>query len=198
LIKPAEFREILKVRRTEFMWAVIAFAGVMLLGTLKGIIVAIIVSIVALAYQVANPQVYVLGRKPGTNVFRPRSDEHPEDEVFPGLLMLRPEGRIFFANAEHVAHKVRMEVQEVQPKIVIFDLRAVSDLEYTALKMLIEAEKAHRERGIRLWLVGMNPEVLAMINKSSLGETLGREGMHFNLESALRRYLEESATARAS
>jgi len=198
LIKPAEFREILKVRRTEFMWAVIAFAGVMLLGTLKGIMVAIIVSIVALAYQAANPHLHVLGRKPGTNVFRPRSNEHPEDETFPGLLILRPEGRIFFANAEQLAHQVRARVLEARPKIVIFDLRAVFDLEYTALKMLVEAERRNRERGIRLWLVGMNPEVLAMINKSSLGQTLGREGMHFNLEAALKKYLGESAIARAS
>ena len=72
------------------------------------------------------------------------------------------------------------------------------DLEYTALKMLVEAERRNRERGIRLWLVGMNPEVLAMINKSSLGQTLGREGMHFNLETALKKYLGESAIARAS
>ena len=57
------------------------------LGTLKGIIIAIIVSMVALAYQAADPPVYVLGRKPGTNVFRPRSAENPEDETFPGLLL---------------------------------------------------------------------------------------------------------------
>jgi MFS superfamily sulfate permease-like transporter len=56
---------------------VTAFAGVVLLGTLKGIIIAIIVSMVALAYQAADPPVYVLGRKPGTNVFRPRSPENP-------------------------------------------------------------------------------------------------------------------------
>ena len=103
LIKPAEFRAILKVRRTEFIWALAALAGVVLLGTLKGILVAIVVSLVALAYQVANPPVHVLGRKPGTNVFRPRSTEHPEDETFPGLLLLRLEGRVFFANAERIS-----------------------------------------------------------------------------------------------
>src|SRR5206468_1042184 len=108
---------------------------------------------------------HVLGRKPGTNVFRPRSKEHPEDETFTGLLILRPEGRIFFANAEQLAQKVRLQVQEVQPKIVAFDLSAVFDLEYTALKMLVEAERKNRDRGIRLWLVGMNPEVLSMIQK---------------------------------
>jgi anti-anti-sigma factor len=193
LIKPVEFREILRVRRTEFIWALIACAGVMLLGTLKGILVAIIVSIAALAYQVANPNVHVLGRKLGTSVFRPRSEEHPEDETFEGLLILRPEGRIFFANAEQIAQKIRQRVQEADPKVVALDLSAVFDLEYTALKMLVQAEKKNQERGIRIWLVGMNPDVFSMIQKSSLGEVLGREGMHFNLETAVAEYLRETS-----
>jgi anti-anti-sigma factor len=194
LIKPGEFREILRVRRTEFIWALIAFAGVMLVGTLKGIIVAIIASVVALAYQVANPRLHLLARKPGTNVFRPRSDEHPEDETFPGLLLLRPEGRIFFANCEQLSHRILAQINTAQPRTVALDMRAVFDLEYTALKVFVEAEKKLRERNIRLWLVGMNPEVLLMIQKSSLGEALGREGMYFNLESAVQKYLGEASS----
>ena len=189
LIKPAEFREILSVRRTEFIWALIAFAGVVLVGTLKGIVVAIIVSMVALAYQVADPPVYVLGRKPGTNVFRPRSKEHPEDETFAGLLLLRLEGRVFFVNAEHIAEKIRFFIEEAQPKIVALHLRGVPDLEYTALKMLIEGEKRQRERGVRLWLVGMNPQVLEVIQRSQLGEALGRDAMFYNLETAVDKFL---------
>ena len=161
LIQPAEFRAILEIRRTEFIWALTALAGVVLLGTLKGILVAIVVSLVALAHQTADPPVYVLGRKPGTNVFRPRSKEHPEDETFPGLLMLRLEGRVFFANAERIAEKIRPLVDEAKPKVVVLDLSGVFDIEYTALKMLIEGEKRLRERGVSVWLVGLNPEVLA-------------------------------------
>ena len=196
LIKPGEFRAILDIRRTEFYWAIAALAGVVLLGTLKGIIFAIVVSAVALAHQVANPPVYVLGRKPGTDVFRPLSKEHPEDETFSGLLLVRLEGRIFFFNAEHIANKMGLLIEEAKPKIVAIHLRGVPDLEYTALKMLIEAEKRHRERGISLWLVGLNPEVLAMVRRSSLGETLGREGMHFTLEVAIAKYLAVLATDR--
>jgi high affinity sulfate transporter 1 len=192
LIKPVEFREILRVRRTEFVWALIAFAGVIFVGTLRGIIVAIIASVVALAYQVANPRLYVLGRKPRTNVFRPQSEEHPEDETFAGLLILRPEGRIFFANAETLGRKIWLELEKTQPRVVALDLSAIFDLEYTALKMLAEAERKHRQRGIRVWLVGINPEVLSMIQRSSLGEALGREGMHFNLETAVKKYLGEA------
>jgi high affinity sulfate transporter 1 len=189
LIRPEEFSAILKIRRTEFIWALTAFAGVMVLGTLKGILVAIIVSLGALAYQVADPPVYVLGRKPGTNVYRPKSEEHPEDETFPGLLLLEVEGRVFFANAELIGQKLRLLVDAAKPNVVALDLSGVPDLEYSALKALTGAEKNLRDRGISLWLVGLRPEVLRMVQKSSLGSTLGRERMHFTLEIAVAKYL---------
>jgi len=188
LIKPAEFGTIRAVRGTEFVWALAAVAGVVLLGTLQGILVAIVVSLGALAYQVADPPVHVLGRKPGTNVFRPRTAEHPEDETFPGLLLLRPEGRIFFANAEQIAAKMRPLVADLKPEVVALDLGGVFDLEYTALKMLTEAEERQRAAGVTFWLVGLNPGVLAMVQRSALGRTLGRERMFFNLEQAVARY----------
>ena len=188
LIKPAEFYTIRKVRRTEFVWALVALAGVVVLGTLQGILVAIVVSLVALAYQVADPPLHVMARKPGTNVFRPRSKEHPEDETFPGLLLVRPEGRMFFANAAQIGEKMRPLIAEAKPKVVALDLGGVFDLEYTALKMLTEAEKRQRASGVLLWLVGLNPGVLMMVQHSPLGETLGRERMFFNLEQAVAKY----------
>jgi high affinity sulfate transporter 1 len=188
LIKPAEFRSILRVRQTEFIWAVAAFAGVMLLGTLKGILIAIILSLVALAFQSANPPVLVLRRKPGTNVFRPVSKEHPGDETFPGLLLVHLEGRLFFANAERIGQKLRELAAEAKPRVVALDLSAVFDLEYTALKMLTKGEQQVREDGIELWLVGMTPAVLAIVQRSPLGAALGRERMLFNLEVAVEKY----------
>jgi SulP family sulfate permease len=195
LIKPIEFQEILSIRRTEFSWAIVAFAGVVLVGTMKGIVVAIIVSLVTLAHQVADPPVYVLRRKPGTNVFRPQSPEHPDDEDFPGLLLLRPEGPIFFANAVHIAHKIEPLVREAQPKVVAVDASGVLDMEYTALKMFAQVAKKQRQRGIQLWLIGMNPGVLAVVQRSPLGKILRRDEMHFNLEIAVRRYLSHEAVS---
>lgn len=188
LIQPAEFRAILNIRRTEFVWALVAFAGVILLGTLQGIVVAIIASLVALAHQVADPPLYVLGRKPGTNVFRRLTPEHPEDETFPGMLLLRPIGRIFFANAEQLRHKTQLLLEQHEPHVVAVDFSGVLDLEYTALKMLIEGERKWRQAGFQLWLVGLNPDVLTVIQRSSLGEALGRQKMFFNLEAAVEKY----------
>jgi high affinity sulfate transporter 1 len=190
LIKPTEFRNILEIRRTEFLWALAALVGVMLLGTLKGIVVAIIVSVIALAHQTANPPVHVLRRKPGTNVFRPRSDEHPDDESFPGLLMLRVGGRLFFLNAERIAEQFRPLINDAKPRVVALDLSGVFDLEYSALKMLTEAERRHREAGVQFWLSGVSPEVSAVILRSPLGKALGRERVLPNLESVVNRYAE--------
>jgi SulP family sulfate permease len=197
LIEPAEFGSILRIRRTEFTWALVACAGVILLGTLKGILIAIILSLLALAYQVADPPVYVLGRKRGTNVFRPRTEEHPDDESFPGLLIVRLEGRLFFANAQRIGVKIRALVDEAKPKVVALDLSAVFDLEYTALKMVIEGEKRNREQGVELWLVGLTPDVLAVVQRSSLGQTLGRDRMLFNLEVAVAKYRERAGAETA-
>jgi sulfate permease, SulP family len=188
LIKPGDFVGILRIRRTEFVWALVAFLGVILLGTLQGILVAIIVSVVALAQQVADPPVHVLGRKRGTNVFRPRSTEHPDDESYAGLLLLRPEGRLFFLNAERIGEKIRPLIAAAQPKVVALDLSRVFDLEYSALKMLIEAEERQRAAGITLWLVGLNPEVHAVIQRSPLGAILGRERLRLDLEIAVDGY----------
>jgi MFS superfamily sulfate permease-like transporter len=176
------------VRRTEFYWAVIAFAGVALLGTLKGILVAVIASLLALAHQTYNPPVYALGRKRGTDVFRPLSEEHPDDETWPGLLIVRAEGRLFFANAQRVGDKIWPLIERTKPSVVVLDCSAVIDIEYTALKMLTEAEETLRRDGVMLWLAALNPDVLTVVKRFRIGETLGRERMLFNLQAAVEKY----------
>jgi high affinity sulfate transporter 1 len=188
LIKPAEFGEIRRVRTREFRWAVIAFGGVLLFGTLQGIVVAVIVSLLALASQAYSPPVYALARKPGTNVFRKVSDEHPDDEQVPGLLILRVEGRIFFANAQRIGDLVWPLVEQAKPSVLLLHCRAIIDVEYTALKMLAEAEEKLRLGGTELWLAGLNPDVFEMVERSKLGEALGHERMFLNLQAAVERF----------
>jgi len=188
LIQPGEFLVIRRVRRIEFRWAVIAFVGVVLLGTLQGIFVAVIASIFALAQQAYDPPVHVIGRKRGTDVFRPRSSEHPDDESWPGLLILRIEGRAFFLNAQRIGDRMSQLIATEQPTLVILDGRSLIDIEYTALKMLIEGEERLRTDGIMLWLASLNPQVLKTVQQSPLGETLGRARMFFNLHSAVAHY----------
>jgi len=193
LVKPAEFRAIKNIRTMEFRWALIAAAGVMVLGTLKGLLVAVLTSMVALIVHDNLHPLLVLGRKPGTNVFRPLTPEHPEDETFPGLLLLRTHGSIHFANAHRLGHRMQELLAEFTPKVLVLDLSAVPLLEYTALKMMAEGEERLREAGTILWLVSMNPDVVTVMQRSPLWERLGRERMFFNLEQAVERFQRQTA-----
>ena len=197
LIKPIEFRDILAVRRVEFRWALVAFAGVVLLGTLQGILVAVIVSLLALAQQAYHPALHVLGRKRGTDVFRPRSAEHPDDESWPGLLIVRVEGRAFFLNAQRIGDRLWALVDESKPAVLLLDGRSLIDIEYTALKMLTEAEERLRRHGVTLWIASLTPDVLKVVQQSPLGGRLGRERMFFNVQTAVQRYEQNAGTAAA-
>jgi SulP family sulfate permease len=185
LVNPAEMAAIRRVRTMEFRWAVVACLGVMMLGTLKGILVAIVLSLVGLMVLANVPRVYEIRRKPGTNVFRPCSPEHPEDEAVPGLLIARPEGRVFFANASNIGSKLNALVQAASPQVILLDCSAMTGIEYTALKMLVEAEERLRAEGTELWLAALNPEVLEMVQRTPLAERLGRERMFFMVERAV-------------
>ncbi len=185
LIKIGDFRAIAKIRRTELLWAFAATAGVVVLGTLNGILVAVVVSLVALAAQAVRPPVYEVRRKPGTPYFRHVSPEHPEDEAFPGVLLVRIVGRLFFLNVKNASDDLAALAEKAQPRVLVIDCRPLIDLEYTALKVLIEAEERMRGRGILLCLASLNHHVREMVDRSSLGATLGRERMFFNLEQAL-------------
>ena len=185
MIKLPEFRAIWQNRLMEFSWAVASLAGVLLLGTLRGISVAVMLSLLALIYHGSRRPVFVLGRKPGTNIFRPRSKEHPEDETVPGLLFLKTEGMLHFANVQRVADLMWPFVHEYKPWVIVLDCSAIPDLEYTALRRLVEAQKKLEQLGISLWLAGLNPEPLGLIQKSALGNTLGRAGMYFDVEQAV-------------
>jgi SulP family sulfate permease len=196
LIQPAEFRTIRNVRSMEFRWAVIACAGVLLFGTLEGIVVAIVVSMIGLASQTAHPRVSVIGRKPGADVLRPLSPEHPDDETFEGLLIVRPEGRLFFVNVQYVADRIDALVAQYQPRVVALDLSRVPDLEYSALQALMEGEQRATERGAVLWLAGLNPGVLEMVRHAGLADRLGPERLLFNARAVIERYKEMQATGR--
>lgn len=188
LIQPAEFRSILKVRRMEFLWALAAFFGVLFFGTLQGIVVAIILSLVGLSRQAANPRIHVMGRKPGGDVLRPVSSEHPDDETFDGLLIVRPEGRLFFANAQQIADRIGGFVAEAKPSILLLDLSGVFDIEYSALQMMMESDQRLAKQGVGLWLAGLNPDVLVYVRASGFADRLGRDRMFATAGAGIRHY----------
>jgi len=127
-------------------------------------------------------------RKRGADVLRPLSPEYPDDETFEGLLILRPEGRLFFANAQDVSDQINALVARHKPRVLALDMSRVPDIEYSALQALMEGEKRATEHGAIVWLVGLNPAVLEVVRHAGLDQRLGRERMLFNARAAIERY----------
>jgi len=161
---------------------------VLLLGTLKGILVAIIVSMIGLASQTAQPRVSVIGRKRGADVLRPMSPEHPDDETFEGLLIVRPEARLYFANEQHVAEQIDALVAQHRPRVIALDMSRVPDIEYSALQTLMDRDRRAIGQGPVVWLVGLNPAVLDVVRRAGLDKQLGPDRMLFNTRVAIERY----------
>jgi SulP family sulfate permease len=184
LIHVGEFRDMAQIRRTELIWALIAFVVVIVLGILVGALVSVLISMLTLIAQADRPPVYGVGRKPGMDVFRPLED-HPDDETFAGVLIARTEGRLFFANASWVIDKLWALIHQNPPKVLVLDCDAIPDIEYTALKSLAEFEGQLRDAGISLCLSGLNPVPLRVVERSPLGATLGEGRMFTNLEQAV-------------
>src|SRR4029453_7333307 len=102
--------------------------------------------------------------------------------------VVRPRGRLFFVNAQNVFDQVDALVTKHRPRVLALDMSGTPDLEYSALQMLIEADRRATASGAVFWVVGLNPAVLEMVRNAGLQERLGRERMLFNANEAIYRY----------
>ena len=101
--------------RFDFWIAVAAFIGVLSVGVLAGVVIGVVLSLGWLIYVATRPPMPLLGREPGTQVFRD-IEEHPEDETYPGITVLRLDGGLFFATAEALEDRVRELAEEDGPR----------------------------------------------------------------------------------
>jgi SulP family sulfate permease len=184
MVKPARFAAIARVRRTELVWALITVAGVVLIGTLEGILLAVVISVLTLIYQANRPAVYAVAYNREQRVFR-RVGEDAADETFPGLLILRTEGRLTFANAENAGDKMRALADQAKPRVIVLECSGIPDIEYTALVTLAAAEQRLRERGVILWLAGVNPDLQPVLARSTLAVASDPSRLFANLHKAL-------------
>jgi sulfate permease, SulP family len=166
LVDLAALRRIRELRVRDFGLALVALAGVLVLGVLQGVLLAVVVSMVTLIYGANHPPIEVLGRMPGTGSWRDL-DRHPGDETVPGLMVVRPVASIYFANGPRVRRRLldRIDAARPRPEVVLVDLGAVPDIDVTALEMLSSFDADLRGRGISLWLANLNARPLDMLRR---------------------------------
>jgi sulfate permease, SulP family len=158
LVNLAPLRRIRTVRRRDFSLGLVALAGVLTFGVLRGVLVAVLISLLTLAHEANHPR--IVSSRPA-----------------PGLLVVRPEGRLYFANGRRVCEEILSVAfgTDPAPQVVVVDAGAVPDLEITALERLADLAEELRGRGMALWVTELNERPYEMIRRAAL--LLGRASL---------------------
>ena len=158
LVDVGALRRLRHADQTDFVLAILCFAGVLVFGLLVGLAIAVVLSLLALVYRAFRPSYAILGRAPGAvddERLRYRGiEDHPDCETFPGLVILRVDGELFFANARWFRETVRALVRDQTPPVreVLVHVGAVPHLDTTAATMLKELIAELHEGGVDLAL----------------------------------------------
>ncbi|MBK6394021.1 MAG: SulP family inorganic anion transporter [Betaproteobacteria bacterium] len=185
LVNVTELRRIWALSKMEFAIALVAFAGVLLLGILKGVLLAAIVSLLLLIRRAAQPHVARLGRVPGTSRY---SDvgRHPENESVPGALVLRVEAGLFYFNAGHVRDQVRslLAASGDGLRVVVWDLSTSPNIDLAGARLIGDVQREVAARGAALRVVDAHSSVRDLIRKV-VGTSVGEVSRRLSIEDAL-------------
>jgi high affinity sulfate transporter 1 len=177
LINIGELRHLWRVSRLEFSVSMVAFVGVLLLGILKGVMLAVVVSILLLIRRAARPHVAFLGRIPGTRGYSDM-ERNPGNEAVPGALMFRVNAALFYFNIEHVRDAVWQRIRSATTplKLVVCDLSTSPNVDLAGARMLGTLHAQLQAAGIRLRLVAAHAPVRDILRAEGLEERIGYFG----------------------
>jgi len=136
--------------RPDFLAALAALLGVLVFDTLPGLFIGIAVSLLLLLYRASRPYVAVLGQVPGAGGQYGDIRRHPENRQLPGIVVLRLESGLFFANADAVRDAVRAHAFRDGIRAVVLDAETIPYIDVTAARMLVQLDDELPRRGVRL------------------------------------------------
>jgi MFS superfamily sulfate permease-like transporter len=195
LIDLPSLKRLWRVSRHEFAIAIVALVGVLLLGILKGILLAVIASLLMLLSAAATPHVAVLGRIPGSRRYSDL-DRHPDNESIPGVLIVRVESSLLYFNVEHVYAMVWQRVEAAAGlRLVVFDLSNAPHVDVAGAAMLAKLHQALTARQVRLRIVEAHSRVRDMLRAVGLEEQVGYFGRHVSLDHAIAEFERDAAPA---
>jgi sulfate permease, SulP family len=185
--------------RTGSLWAALAaLLGVLQMGILRGLIFAVGLTLIALMHKLSSNRDSVLGRLPGSNNFVD-VERHPEAEQIPGLLIFRPNGILFFANANRIHNRVRILVKQAKIPFrqVLFNLEACPELDVTSLEMLTHLRNELSQAGIELHFARVADPVRDLFCRSGFLDDLGEGSFFRGVDLAVDEFMKKPHLARA-
>ena len=184
-----ELRRFWVVRKSEFVLAIVAILGVALVGVLEGIVIAVVISVFQLFQRAWRPYAAVLGKVEGVPGYHDIT-RYPNASQLPGLLMVRWEATLFFANANLFRNGIRKLVARTDPapKWIIVTAESINDIDTTAGDMLVDLDLELNAAGIHLVFAELKSSVKEKIEDYGLLETIDRRHFYPTIEVAVEEF----------
>ena len=185
-----EMRRLARVQRVDFWIAMAAIAGTLVFGVLTGVMIGIGLSLLWLVSVATRPAMPLLGREPGTQVFR-ELDEHHADQQFPGIVVLRLDGGLFFATADALEDRVR-EVALSTPDIscIVLDCEGIDFIDSQGSAKLGEILELTKQAEVILRMARVKPEVYEVLERDDFLDRIGEDRIHGNVYRAVEMQME--------
>jgi sulfate permease, SulP family len=194
LSKPGYLRDLLARSRWEFTIAVIVVAGELTLGVLQGIALGVVLSLLLLIYRTSHPRGVVLGQLPGTEAYRDVG-RHPEALTFPGLLIWRLSGDLFFASIGHLGGGLKAALATSRPptKHVLLDAESVNVIDITACDALLNLIQELQSQGITFAFARVRDEVREQMRLGGVEAVVGSTNFHERVTDGVRAWQQHAA-----
>jgi sulfate permease, SulP family len=182
--------------RKEFVVATAAILGVLGSGLLRGVMIGAIISLVQLIRRASRSHVAVLGRIPGTRRFSD-CERHPDNELIPGVLIVRPEAPVVYFNVDHVCDVIRdrLHEQATRPELTVVDLSAAAYVDTQSAHTLAGLADELRAAGVRVQAVEARSKVRDRLRGEGLDDRLGTVNRFTSVADAVEAFQGEAAPA---
>ena len=187
-----EMRRLARVQRFDFWVAIAAIAGTLFFGVLSGVMIGIGLSLIWLIAVATQPDIPVLARQAGTQVFR-ELDEHPEDQQPAGVVVIRLDGGLFFATSDALEDRVR-ELIHSTPDLtgVVLDCEGINFVDSQGSSKMRDIAELAEDSEITLRLARLKPPVSAVLGRDGVLDRIGPSHIHGNVYRAVQAQLDES------
>ncbi len=188
LVDFSQLKRFYQLKLRDFAAAAAAMLGVLTIGILEGLLIAVGISVVWLLLEARRPATAILGKIPGQNTFR-NIKNFPGAETYPGLLIFRFDGSLFFANARIFRDDVRQAVAaDPSVRTVLINAEAVNDIDVTALEMLQELATELEKSKIDLRFARVKTHVRNIMRSGGLEDVIGANHFHASVRSGVSAY----------
>jgi MFS superfamily sulfate permease-like transporter len=194
LSKPGYLRDVLAQTRSEFAIAMIVVAAELTLGVLHGIALGVVLSLLLLIYRSSHPHGAVLGQVPGTEAYR-NVERHHDAVTFPGLLIWRPGGDLWFASIGHLGDGLKAELAASQPpaKHVLVDAEAVNFIDVSACDALVNLIRDLRSHGITIAVARVRDHVRERMRLGGVEAIVGSSNFYERVTDGVRAWQQHDA-----